>query len=134
MFGIGGGEAVVLLILGLLILGPERLPRVAADAARTLRGLRRMAEQARADVTRELGPEFEDIKLADLNPRRFVSRHLLDDELDDDPRPARARRTKPTAGSGPHSRPLVPGPTATSAAETHASASAEPPPYDADAT
>jgi sec-independent protein translocase protein TatB len=134
VFGIGGGEALVLLILGLLILGPERLPKVAADATRTLRDLRRMAERARADVTRELGPEFEDIGLADLNPRRFVSRHLLDDELDDEPRPARARRTRPTAGPGPGSRPSVPGPTATPAADTHTGAPAELPPYDADAT
>jgi sec-independent protein translocase protein TatB len=132
VLGIGGGEAVVLLILGLLILGPERLPKVAADAARTLRELRRMAERARSDVTRELGPEFEDIGLADLNPRRFVSRHLLDDELDDDPRPARGRRA-PAAKSVPDFRPPVPGPTATPAAETQRR-SAEPPPYDADAT
>ena len=133
MLGIGGGEAVVLLILGLLILGPERLPKVAADAARTLRELRRLAERARADVTRELGPEFEDIGLADLNPRRFVSRHLLDDELDDDPRPARARRP-PAAKSAPDSRSSVPGPKATPAAQTQGRASAEPPPYDPDAT
>jgi len=119
MLGIGGAEAVVLLILGLLILGPERLPKVAADAARTLRGLRRMADRARADVTRELGPEFEDIGLADLNPRRFVSRHLLDDALDDDPRPARTRRNRPAPG--PPSPSAEPG-------------SAAPPPYDPDAT
>ncbi len=134
MLGIGGGEAVVLLILGLLILGPERLPKVAADAARTLRDVRRLAERARAAVTRELGPEFEDIGLADLNPRRFVSRHLLDDELDDEPRPARARRARPTPGPGPDSRPSVPGPTATPAADTHTGTPAELPPYDADAT
>ena len=121
MLGIGGGEAVVLLILGLLILGPERLPKVAADAARTLRELRRMAERARADVTRELGPEFEGIGLADLNPRRFVSRHLLDDELDDDPRPARARRNRPAA-------------TPRTAPATTTDTPGEPPPYDADAT
>jgi sec-independent protein translocase protein TatB len=124
VFGIGGGEAVVLLILGLLILGPERLPKVAADVVRTLRDLRRMADRARSDVTRELGPEFEDIGLADLNPRRFVSRHLLDDELEEDPRPARARRT-----STPPTRPA-------SAPDTvsRAGAPTEPPPYDPDAT
>ena len=132
MFGIGGGEAVVLLILGLLILGPERLPKVAADVARTLRGLRRMAERARADVTRELGPEFEDIGLADLNPRRFVSRHLLDDELDD-PRPARARRAKPAA-SGRGTPPAGTAPTSSPGDGAGEGAVAEPPPYDPDAT
>ena len=124
VFGIGGGEAVVLLILGLLILGPERLPKVAADAVRTVRDLRRMAERARSDVTRELGPEFEDIGLADLNPRRFVSRHLLDDELDEDPRPPRARRS-PTAPPRPSAAP-EPG--------SRSGAPTEPPPYDPDAT
>ena len=64
-----------------------------------------MAERATGGRDPRAGPEFEDIGLADLNPRRFVSRHLLDDELDDGPRPARARRTPadpPRAHGGVH--------------------------------
>lgn len=84
MFDINGWEFVILAIVALLVLGPDKLPGYAADARRMLRQLRRMADDARDEVTRELGPEFKDISLSDLNPRTFVARHLFDDDDDDD--------------------------------------------------
>ncbi len=84
MFGIGTGEFLALGVVALLVLGPDKLPGFAADAARFLRQMRRMATDARADVRRELGPELADIDLADLNPRNLVRKHVLDpiDELE----------------------------------------------------
>jgi sec-independent protein translocase protein TatB len=72
----------VLLVVALIVLGPERLPKLAADAARMLRQLRRMAQNASSELKDELGPEFADLHLSDLHPRRFVQRHLLTDEED----------------------------------------------------
>jgi sec-independent protein translocase protein TatB len=93
VLGINPIEAAVLVVLALLIFGPEGLPKFAADAGRFLRDLRTMAQRARADVTRELGPEFENISLRDLDPKRFAAKHLLGpDDFDlglDDDRPAR---------------------------------------------
>lgn len=115
MFDIGTGEVIALAVLAMIVLGPERLPRYAAEAARFLRRMRVMANAARADVRRELGPEFDDIRLSDLNPRSVVKRHLLDpidiDSLDDD---ANGRRRAPRP-----SRPAAEG---------------TPPRYDPDAT
>ena len=84
VFDIGPLEFIALAVIALLVAGPEKLPRYAADAARMLRQLRRMANDARAEVSRELGPEFKDIDLADLNPRTLVRKHLIEPlDLDD---------------------------------------------------
>lgn len=123
MFDIGAGEFIALAILALIVLGPEKLPRYAAEAARFLGRLRQMAGEARSEVRRELGPEFDDISLRDLNPRSMVRKHLLDpvdlDSLDDDRDNSRPRRQKPADRRGPGRAQ---------------SAGASPPPYDADAT
>jgi sec-independent protein translocase protein TatB len=79
MFDVGIGEAALLAILALVIFG-DKLPKVAAQAGRTLRQLRAMANNATADLKEGLGPEFADFDPADLNPRRFVQKHLFDDD------------------------------------------------------
>ncbi|MFI7452483.1 sec-independent translocase [Nonomuraea sp. NPDC049714] len=97
MFGLGWMEIGALIIIALLVFGPKKLPEVASQAGRTLRNLRRMANNARDDLRAGLGPEFSDFDPADLNPRNFVRKHLLDDVEDDwnakpelDPAPAYA--------------------------------------------
>lgn len=83
MFGsLGWGEIVVLLIAALLIFGPDKLPSFARDAARALRQFREMAQGARQTLKSELGPEFKDFDLDTLNPRRFVRKHLFEDDDD----------------------------------------------------
>lgn len=83
LFDVGLGEAALIVVLGLLIFGAE-LPKVAAQAGRVLRDLRRMATSARNDLQQGLGPEFSDFDPADLNPRRFVRKHLIEGVDDDD--------------------------------------------------
>lgn len=77
-------EIALLLILGVIFFGPEKLPDLARRAARILAYLRDISSDARSQLRAELGPEFDDIRLADLNPKSFVSRHLLsaDDKAD----------------------------------------------------
>ena len=83
MFDLSIGKILVLGIIGLVIFGPDQLPRIAAQAGRALRDLRKLADKARADLGSSLGPEFAEFDLRDLNPKAFVRKHLLDD-LDDD--------------------------------------------------
>ena len=71
---------LVLLAVALFVLGPERLPKYAADAARLLRRLREMATGVTSDLKAELGPEFADLDLRSLHPRRFVQKHLFEDD------------------------------------------------------
>jgi sec-independent protein translocase protein TatB len=110
VFGVGLPEFAVLAILALLVFGPDKLPDVARQAGRMVRTVRQMAASARAQVAEELGPDFADLDLRDLDPRALIQKHLLDpiDDEDEVVKPAR-----------PGHRPLDAG---------------EQPPYDAEAT
>jgi len=72
-------KLLVLAVIALIVFGPHELPRIAKQAGRALRDLRRIAEGAKADLREGLGPEFQDFDFDDLNPRRFVQKHLVDD-------------------------------------------------------
>jgi sec-independent protein translocase protein TatB len=84
LFDLSIGKLLVLGLVGLMIFGPDQLPKMAAQAGRALRDLRRLAESARADLSESLGPEFSDFDFNDLNPRSFVRKHLLENFDDDD--------------------------------------------------
>ncbi len=78
----GGLSVERLLLLGLFalfIFGPERLPVVAEQVAAGLRRLRTWLIGVQKELSAELGPEFGDLKLQELNPRYLVRKHLLDD-------------------------------------------------------
>ncbi|HVX69151.1 MAG TPA: sec-independent translocase [Mycobacteriales bacterium] len=104
---LGWEELLLLAVLGLIIFGPNRLPKAASDAARMLRELRAMARGAASELKAELGPELADIDLRGLHPRRFV-----EDALFGDDEPAGTQRRAATVALEPGERP----------------------PYDADAT
>ena len=84
---VGWGEIIVLIIAGLFILGPERLPAAAAWLGKTVRRVREYATGAREQLRGELGPEFDEIRkpleelrgLRSFNPRTAVRRTLFDD-------------------------------------------------------
>ena len=79
LLDINAPEFVLLIVLAIILFGPERLPDLARKAARLLRYVRTMASSAQQQLSKELGPEFENMDLRDLNPRTFVQKHLLDD-------------------------------------------------------
>jgi len=79
LFDLSIGKLLVLAVIAVVIFGPDQLPKVAAQAGRALRELRRLADGARDDLREGLGPEFSDFDIADLHPRNFVRKHLLDD-------------------------------------------------------
>ena len=113
MAGIGFGEFLALAVIALLVLGPDKLPKFAADAARMIKQVRKMADAAREDVAKELGPELQGISLSDLNPRTAMRKHVLDDlGLDDDERPARSNggpaQPRSTGGSSSTSSQVPP--------------------------
>jgi len=84
MFDIGIGELIVLGALGLLVFGPERLPRAAADAGKWIRQIRQMALNAKADLADSAGIDLSDTmdavkSLTDLHPRKLASSLMADD-------------------------------------------------------
>jgi sec-independent protein translocase protein TatB len=83
MFDFGVGEVAGLVVLALILVGPERMPRVAGDLAKMIRKVRQMTNTATAEIRENLGPGFEDLTPSDLNPKTFIKRHVasvLDEE------------------------------------------------------
>jgi len=125
MFNIGWGEFLVLIVAGLFVFGPERLPEAAAWLGRTVRQVREYATGAREQLRSELGPEFDELRkpLEDLrglrgfDPRRTMTRHLFDDFEEPSVKPN--GYAAPPGWGTPVDRPLQPGERA---------------PYDPDAT
>ncbi len=68
----------MLVFLAVLMFGPEKLPGFARKAGRVVRYLNTIANDAKGQLRAELGPEWDDVRLSDLNPKTFVQRHLLD--------------------------------------------------------
>lgn len=78
-FDIGPTELLALVVVAVIIFGPERLPQFARKAAHLVRYVRTMAGNAQNQLKKELGPGFEDVDFRDLNPKAFIKKHLLDD-------------------------------------------------------
>ena len=78
MFGVGLQELMVLAFIAVLVVGPERLPDLARQAGRILRQVRNLATNARDELRTELGPEFSDLELRDLDPRTIVRKHIIE--------------------------------------------------------
>ena len=100
-------EIVLLLVLAIVLFGPEKLPELARKSARLLHYFRRIANDAQGRLREELGPEYANLQLSDLNPKAFVAKHLGPDAMDDldsvaaEVRGARAGLDdQPTAGGG----------------------------------
>lgn len=125
-------EIVVLLGLGVVLFGPDKLPQAAASAARFLRQVRAFSDNARQDLRNELGPEFDGIGLEDLNPKAFVRKNLLGEgeELRDLRKDINGALNEAT-NLNPAA---VPGPRTDSANGSAQLPAGERPPYDADAT
>jgi sec-independent protein translocase protein TatB len=79
VFDLSITKLLALAVIALIIFGPNELPRIARQAGRALRDLRQIAEGAKADLREGLGPEFQDFDFQDLNPKRFVAKHLLEE-------------------------------------------------------
>jgi sec-independent protein translocase protein TatB len=80
VLGMGLPEIGVILVVALLVFGPEKLPEIARQAGGFVRTLRQMADNAKNDLGREMGEDFSDLDLKDLDPREIVRRNFLDDD------------------------------------------------------
>jgi sec-independent protein translocase protein TatB len=129
---VGWPELLVIAMVGLFVLGPERLPAAAAWVASTVRTIRDYAVGARDQLRSELGPELEEFRkpledlrsVRDLDPRRAVRRHLLaeppaDGTWSGTATPATA---DPTTADPTTADPVTPGSIATGGGDAGAAA------------
>lgn len=84
VFGISGGEFLVILLVIMVVIGPSRLPEYTRTFAQFVRKARVSLEGAKASVREELGPELSDLKLADFDPRNYDPRKIVRDVMGED--------------------------------------------------
>ena len=104
MFGINGAEMIVLILLALVLIGPERLPEYAEKLKQLVKTAKRYATGATEDLKETLGPELADVDWRKLDPRQYdprtiVRQALAEDEDEPDPtRPDESVRTSLASG------------------------------------
>jgi len=103
VFDLSLPKLLVLAVIALVVFGPKELPKIASQVGRALRDLRRVAEVAQNDLREGLGPEFAGFEIEDLNPKRLVRKHLIDDLNADQ---AAGQPIRQAAASG---KPTAPG-------------------------
>lgn len=96
-FGLTFDKLLLIGVIAVFLIGPERLPRAASQLASLVRTLRGFTETAKDRMRDELGPDFDEVDWAKLDPRRYDPRRIVRDALLDEP-PVRAApvRTPPT--------------------------------------
>jgi len=94
VFGVGLQEIMLIAFVAVIVFGPDRLPDLARQAGRMARQVRSFAHAARDELRTELGPEYADLQLRDLDPRSIVRKHIMDAMNEPDDAPA-SRRSKP---------------------------------------
>ncbi|WP_159793978.1 Sec-independent protein translocase family protein [Puerhibacterium puerhi] len=131
MFDINGGELLIIIVLAVVLIGPERLPQYAAQLARLVRRGKAFVQDARTRVSDELGPEFDDVDWSKLDPRQYDPRRIVREALLEDgpilPGPGQRAATRATgARTGAAAT--------TGAGAASGAAAAGPAPYDDEAT
>ncbi|MQS13879.1 Sec-independent protein translocase subunit TatB [Streptomyces kaniharaensis] len=80
---VGGLEILTLIVMAIIIFGPDKLPKLIQDTMGFIRKVRSFADSAKEDIRSELGPEFKDFEFEDLHPKTFVRKQLMGGQ--DDP-------------------------------------------------
>jgi len=80
-FDINGWEFLMLIVIGIVVLGPERLPQYAGKFAQLVRQVRDMAQNARTQLKDQMGPEFEDVNWRQYDPRQYDPRRIVREAL-----------------------------------------------------
>jgi sec-independent protein translocase protein TatB len=78
MFGIGFEKLLTLAILAAVLIGPDKLPQFAVDAAKFIQKMRGLSRDAMTEFKSQLGPEYANMDIKDLNPKTFIANHLDD--------------------------------------------------------
>jgi sec-independent protein translocase protein TatB len=96
-FGLTFDKLLIILVIAVFLIGPDRLPGYAAQLARLVRTLRGFADGAKERMREEMGPEFDEVDWRKLDPRQYDPRRIIREALLDETPPA----SKPVSPNGP---------------------------------
>ena len=99
-FGLTFDKLLIILVIAVFLIGPDRLPGYAAQLARLVKTLRGFADGAKDRMREEMGPEFDEVDWRKLDPRQYDPRRIIREALLDDPAPA-AAPVKSVSPNGP---------------------------------
>ena len=145
MFGINGTEAIILIIVALVVIGPKRMPEYAQRLRELVRQVRDFALSARAAMNDEFGDEFKDVDWQKLDPRQYDPRRIVKEALAEDAPAAPAGQsrngqnttqpgTQNTAGTGQQDTPAGPSPFERYSAQTKLRDTSRGAPFDPEST
>jgi sec-independent protein translocase protein TatB len=100
VFGISFDKVLVIAVLAVFLLGPERLPHYASQLAKLVRTVRQMADGAKDRLRDEMGPDFDDVDWKKLDPRQYDPRRIIREALLDNPEDD-VPVVKPVSSHGP---------------------------------
>ena len=84
-FGLTFDKLIIIAVIAVFLIGPDRLPGYAAQLGRVVRSLRAMADGAKDRMREEMGPEFDEVDWKKLDPRQYDPRRIIREALLDDP-------------------------------------------------
>lgn len=100
-FGLTFDKLLIILVIALFLIGPDRLPGYAAQLARLVKTLRGFADGAKERMREEMGPEFDEVDWRKLDPRQYDPRRIIREALVDEVIPP----TKPVSPNAPTATP-----------------------------
>jgi sec-independent protein translocase protein TatB len=81
VFDINGWEFVILLVVAMLVIGPDRMPEYAAKLAKLVKQLRGLADTAKVQLREQMGPDFDDVDWKQYDPRQYDPRRIVREAL-----------------------------------------------------
>ena len=96
-FGLTFDKLLIIGVIALFLIGPDRLPGYAAQLARLVKSLRSMANGAKERMREEMGPDFDEVDWKKLDPRQYDPRRIIREALVDE---AVAPPPKPVSKAG----------------------------------
>ena len=84
VLGISGPEFLVIVLVAVIVIGPQRLPEYTRRLTQAVRRLRVFLDDTKEQIAEEVGPELADLNLSDLDPRNYDPRKIVRDALGED--------------------------------------------------
>ena len=84
-FGLTFDKLIIIAVIAVFLVGPDRLPAYASQLARLVKSLRSLADGAKDRMREEMGPEFDEVDWKKLDPRQYDPRRIIREALLEDP-------------------------------------------------